>query len=173
MLRMSRLTDYGIVLLAHLAATPGSGVRNARELAQESGLPRPAVSKILKILTREGFLHSLRGTRGGYALARPASEIPVAAVIDALEGPIALTECSAHPGACERELRCLVRAPWQRINRVLRAALECVRLSELVAEGPGGDPPRRVGVPGPPSAPDTADFSQVAEAALPLGTPGR
>ncbi len=136
MLRMSRLTDYGILLLAHLAAE--SGQRNARELSEETGLPGPAVSKLLKSLTRCGFLESQRGTKGGYALARPADEISVAAVIDALEGPIALTECSAHPGACERESRCQVRAPWQRINRAVRHTLEHIHLSELAGPGSPG-----------------------------------
>ncbi len=131
MLRMSRLTDYGILLLAHLAA--GDELRNARELSEETGLPGPAVSKLLKHLTREGFLESQRGTKGGYTLARPADEISVAAVIDALEGPIALTECSAHPGVCERESQCQMRAPWQRINQAVRHTLETIYLSELVA----------------------------------------
>jgi len=131
-LRMSRLTDYGVVLLTHLAAGRGSEVRNARELAEETGLPQPAVSKILKVLVREGLLHSQRGIKGGYTLAHSAQEISVATVIDALEGPVALTECTAHPGSCEREEDCLTRAPWIRINRAVRQTLEQVRLSELV-----------------------------------------
>jgi FeS assembly SUF system regulator len=136
MLRMSRITDYGIVLLAHLASAPEGQVHNARELAESAGLPLPVVSKILKALTREGLLHSQRGAKGGYALSRPAAEISVAAVIDALEGPIAITECGVQPGACERESRCAVHAPWQRINRAVRQTLEGVPLSELLAARP-------------------------------------
>ena len=136
MLRMSRLTDYGIVLLTHLAARPDDAVHNARELAERAGLPLPVVSKLLKRLAREGFLHSQRGAKGGYALARPAEQISVAAVIDALEGPIALTDCGTHPGACKRESSCVVRAPWQQINRTVRESLEGVRLSELLAPRP-------------------------------------
>ena len=138
MLRMSRLTDYGILLLAHLASSratdphAGSEQRNARELSEETGLPGPAVSKLLKRLAREGFLESQRGTKGGYALARTPEEISVAAVIDALEGPIALTECSAHPGSCDREAHCQVRAPWQRINLAVRRTLEQIYLADLV-----------------------------------------
>jgi FeS assembly SUF system regulator len=131
MLRMSRITDYGIVLLTHLAAGAPGRVFNARELAEATHLPAPVVSKILKELTREGFLVSQRGIKGGYSLARPAREIAVVAVIDALEGPMSLTECGS--GACEREASCQVRAPWQRINRVVRQSLEDVRLSDLVA----------------------------------------
>jgi FeS assembly SUF system regulator len=130
MLRMSRITDYGIVLLSHLAAADPERVHNARELAESSHLPLPVVSKILKVLAREGFLESHRGVKGGYSLARPPERVSVVEVIDALEGPIALTECGV--GSCEREASCVVRAPWQRINRVVRNSLADVRLSDLV-----------------------------------------
>lgn len=136
MLRMSRITDYGIVLLTHLAADADDHVHNARELSTRTALPLPVVSKILKTLTREGFLLSHRGIKGGYALARRPEEISVASIIDALEGPIALTECGTElHGACERESRCAVRQPWQQINREVRKALERVRLSDLVHPG--------------------------------------
>jgi len=134
MLRMSRLTDYGLVLLTHLASTPVDQVHNARELAESAHLPLPMVSKILKVLTREGFLVSQRGAKGGYSLARRPEDVTVVAVIDALEGPIALTECGA--GSCEREANCVVRAPWQRINRVVRQSLEDVRLADLITPPP-------------------------------------
>jgi FeS assembly SUF system regulator len=160
MLRMSRITDYGIVLLTQLAteasdpgvpedgpadpreASPPEAIHNARELAARAGLPLPVVSKILKALTREGFLVSQRGARGGYALARRPEDISVASIIDALEGPIALTECGTElHGACERESRCAVRQPWQQINREVRKTLERVRLSDLAAPGPRFDAP--------------------------------
>ncbi|RIL03519.1 MAG: SUF system Fe-S cluster assembly regulator [Proteobacteria bacterium] len=134
MLRMSRLTDYGIVLLTHLAAGDPQRQHNARELAEAAHLPLPVVSKILKVLTREGFLVSSRGVKGGYSLARTPAEVSVVDVIDALEGPIALTACGS--GSCEREASCRVRAPWQRINRVVRKSLEDVRLADLVAPPP-------------------------------------
>ena len=134
MLRMSRLTDYGLVLLTHLASTPVDQVHNARELAESAHLPLPMVSKILKVLTREGFLVSQRGAKGGYSLARRPEDVTVVAVIDALEGPIALTECGA--GSCEREANCVVRAPWQRINRAVRKSLEDVRLADLITPPP-------------------------------------
>jgi FeS assembly SUF system regulator len=140
MLRMSRLTDYGIVLLTHLAAAPDHAVHNARELSERARLPLPVVSKILKVLAREGFLVSQRGAKGGYSLARRPEQISVVAVIDALEGPIALTECGTHAGACTREASCVVRAPWQQINRAVRKALEGVRLSELSGPLPVGAP---------------------------------
>ena len=110
--RISRLTDYGIVLLAHLAGERGGTTHNARELAQRSNLPLPAVSKILKTLTHEGLLVSHRGAKGGYGLARDASEISVAEIIAALEGPIALTECTLGPGHCHQEITCMTHLPW-------------------------------------------------------------
>ena len=91
----------------------------------------------MKELTREGLLVSQRGTRGGYSLARRPEEISVAEVIAALEGPIALTECSAHPGVCQQESSCHVRSPWQRINRTIHETLEGIRLSDLM---PGSEP---------------------------------
>lgn len=134
MLRMSRLTDYGIVLLTHLASARIDEVHNARELSQSAHLPLPVVSKLLKVLTREGFLVSQRGAKGGYSLAKRPEDVTVVAVIDALEGPIALTECGA--GTCERESSCVARAPWQRINRAVRKSLEGVRLADLITPPP-------------------------------------
>ena len=136
MLRISRLTDYGIVLLAHLAGERGGTTHNARELAQRSNLPLPAASKILKTLTHEGLLVSHRGAKGGYGLARNASDISVAEIIAALEGPIALTECTLGPGHCDQEITCMTRLPWQRINRAIHDALARVSLAEL-ASAPG------------------------------------
>lgn len=130
MLRMSRVTDYGLVLLTHLAGGDPTRPTNARELAESAQLPLPMVSKILKVLAREGFLASQRGVKGGYSLTRLPADVSVVEVIDALEGPIALTECGN--GSCEREARCRVRAPWQRINKVVRKSLENVRLADLV-----------------------------------------
>jgi FeS assembly SUF system regulator len=144
MIRMSKLTDYGIVLLVQLATfrRQGGGTdprasHNARELAEETHLPLPVVSKLLKILAREGILISHRGAKGGYSLARPPEELSVAEVIRVLEGPIALTECGVHPGQCAQETSCSVRAPWQRINEVIVGALREVTVAELV---PGATP---------------------------------
>ena len=138
MLRISRLTDYGIVLLAHLAGEEDGTTHNARELAERAHLPQPAVSKILKTLTHQGLLISHRGAKGGYGLAREASEISVAEIIAALEGPIALTECTLGPGHCDQEITCMTRLPWQRVNRAIHDALSRVTLAEL-AGAPGSD----------------------------------
>jgi FeS assembly SUF system regulator len=136
-IRLGRLTDYGIVLMAHLADA-GEGPHAARDLAAETELPLPAVSKLLKTLAREGLLVSSRGAKGGYRLGRAAEEITVPEMIEALEGPIALTHCALHEGACIQEARCDVRTPWQRINRAVHDALSRITLADLASRGEGG-----------------------------------
>ena len=138
MLRMTRLTDYGVVLLTHIAREPGRLTRNAPELAAAAHLPLPTVSKILKILAREGLLVPHRGAKGGFSLAKPPTEITVADIIGALEGPIALTECSGHVGErCEIEDLCPVSTPWRRINRAVFDALRGITLAEMASPRPG------------------------------------
>jgi FeS assembly SUF system regulator len=141
MIRLSRITDYGIVLMAHLAECAEGSPHNAREVAARTRLPLPVVSKVLKALARAGLLVSHRGAKGGYGLARPPASITVPEMIAALEGPIALTECAQHPGACSQEPRCHVREPWQRISRVVQGALSRITLADLVS------PPRSNIVP--------------------------
>jgi FeS assembly SUF system regulator len=131
MLRMTKQTDYGIVLMTHLAQS-AAGQFSAPELAEALRIPPPMVSKILKLLARDGLLVSHRGVRGGYALARPPAEISVAQVIAALEGSLAMTECGeTDHGDCLREPFCAVRGNWQVINRVVRQALESITLAEM------------------------------------------
>jgi FeS assembly SUF system regulator len=129
--RISRLTDYGIVVMAHLAECADDDSHNARELAERTQLPAPVVSKILKSLTRAGLLISQRGSKGGYSLARTPGEISVVEMITALEGPVGITECTLHPGVCAQESSCQVRDPWQRINSAVHAALEKITLADL------------------------------------------
>jgi FeS assembly SUF system regulator len=131
MLRMSKLTDYGTVVLTYLANEPGR-LHAASEIAERVRVALPTVSKVLKTLVRGGLVASHRGTKGGYALARPAAHITVAQILSALEGPIGLTECSSNPGQCVQETSCSVRGNWQRINLAIRKALEEVTLAEMV-----------------------------------------
>jgi len=131
LIRLSRITDYGIVLMVELASGADGSARNARNLAAATQLPVPVVSKVLKSLARSGLLDSQRGSKGGYVLARPAAEITVPEMISALEGPISLTECTLHPGACQQETNCGVREPWQRINDAVHAALAKITLEDL------------------------------------------
>jgi FeS assembly SUF system regulator len=130
MLRISKLTDYATILLAHLA-DEGAGQRTAVELADGTGIGLPTVSKVLKELQRAGLVASTRGARGGYALARPAAEISAADILSAVEGPLGLTECATHPGQCGLESNCRVGGSWQRINVAIHRALEDVKLTHL------------------------------------------
>ncbi len=131
MIRMTKQTDYGIILMTQLAAEP-ERVFKAPELASESRLPLPMVSKILKLLARHGLLASHRGVKGGYGLARQPEGITVAEIINALEGSVALTVCiEDSPGECERETFCAVHGNWQRINEAVRQALAGITLAEM------------------------------------------
>lgn len=130
MLRMSKLTDYGIVVMSHLA-NESDRPHTAAELAMETQVSQPTVSKILKLLAREGLLESYRGAKGGYRLARSAGAISMAEIIDALEGPIAITECSSSVGSCDQEPHCTISSHWQWINRTIHDALNGVSLEEM------------------------------------------
>ena len=130
MLRMSRLTDYATVLLAALAGEPGR-VQTAASLAEQTRIAAPTVCKLLKQLQRAALVTSTRGPRGGYQLARPATQISAAAILDALEGPLALTDCSAGHGNCEIEDTCRVGRVWQRLNLAIRRSLYEVSLAQL------------------------------------------
>lgn len=131
MLRISKLTDYGTLIVAEMAVTPDQRM-SANELAQTLGLGLATVSKILKQLTRHGLVHSYRGSQGGYELARPASEINLADLIDALEEQaFGLTECSAQSGHCELEDDCRVRDSWIGINAIVRQALQSVSIAQM------------------------------------------
>lgn len=139
MLKMSRLTDYGTGVLAYLAGA-GNRPHSSSEVAELTGLPAATVSKILKLLTRSGLVVSHRGAQGGYVLARPAEHITAAEVIDALEGPVALTECSSEHSSCALESSCLVGTAWQRINIAIRHALDEISLAELASMQAGHRP---------------------------------
>ena len=130
MLRISKLTDYATLILAHLADGP-AGRQSAAELASATRLGLPTVSKVLKELQRAHLVDSTRGVHGGYVLARPAAAISAADIIDAVEGPVGLTECSTHPGACGLEGNCRVGRTWQRVNVAIRGALREVTLLQL------------------------------------------
>lgn len=131
MIRIGKLTDYAIVLLTYLAGD-AEQVQAARDLAAHAQMPLPTVCKILKALSRGELLISHRGVKGGYSLARRPEEISIAEIIGVIEGPIAMTECSARvPGLCELEPVCPVRSNWRRINRAVRQALANLTLADM------------------------------------------
>jgi len=136
MLRLTKQTDYGIMLMAHLAGLPAGAVLSARQAADRSGLSLPMVSKILKALAKGQLLESHRGVGGGYRLAFPAEETSVARVIRALEGPISMVECGSQPGQCEHESSCPSRVNWARVNCEIERALENIPVSEMIGPLP-------------------------------------
>ncbi len=132
MLRVSKIIDYGTLVLTHMASDPNR-VFSAADLAAALGLGQPVVSKVLKSLTQREILTSTRGARGGYMLGRPAEEISIADIIDALdEQPFGLTECTATPGSCSVEAGCNIRSNWHRINTIVRQTLERVSVADMV-----------------------------------------
>ena len=131
MLRITRLTDYGTVVLAHLARDDASLV-SAAEVAAATGIALPTVSKLLKTMAKAGLVNSTRGSHGGYQLARDARAISAADVIDTLEGPVSITECSASDRHCDFEAICNVGGAWQRINVAIRRALDEISLADLL-----------------------------------------
>lgn len=157
MLRMSKMTDYGIVLLTELAREPGQ-TRTARELAERTRVPMPSTSKLLKGFLQAGLVVSHRGASGGYGLARPAAEIALTDIIAVLEGPVSLTECGQHTPAgtpCELESVCRVRGHWRLINQTIQDALGRLSLADLCGPAPASE--RLVGLklPQPGARPAT------------------
>ncbi len=132
MLRISKLTDYATVVMAVLAQDSGQRLP-ASAMAERTGLEMPTVAKVLKTLARAGLVESIRGAHGGYRLTDAPERIRVAAIIRAMEGPIALTECALEPGICHREHDCSLKGNWQRIGETVEAALEQLSLADLAA----------------------------------------
>lgn len=141
MLRVSRLTDYAAAVMTCMAEHEDD-VLSAMQIAEETGLELPTVSKLLKSLGHAALVESFRGVNGGYRLARDAADISLAEIVVALEGPIAMTECSLGSGQCDREARCSVRGSWQQISSILDEALRAVSLADMRRRSP----PRRAGM---------------------------
>jgi FeS assembly SUF system regulator len=137
MIRLTKLADYGVMLMSHIAAAPDS-LHSASSLSRAAAVAIPTVSKVLKQLARKGLLESHRGASGGYTLAKAPSAISVAEVIAALEGPIAVTECTDESHSdCAVESSCRVRTNWQKINDAVRGALEQITIEEMAQPFPG------------------------------------
>lgn len=133
MLRLSKLADYGTQVMAYMARD--RDVHSASEVAAGLGIAAPTVSKILKMLVRKSLVASVLGAKGGYRLARHPKEISIAEIIDAMDGPISITECSST-STCVRESICSTRSNWQGINHIILDALEKVNLAEMIAPKP-------------------------------------
>jgi len=131
MIKLGRLTDYAVTLLSQMVGR-GDGVWAASDLAEKAGLPLPTVSKVLKHLAKAGVVQTRRGTKGGYRLAQPPASITVATIIEAMDGPIALTECSeGGEHHCGVEAICPMNGHWNKVSRAVRRALETVSLADM------------------------------------------
>ena len=142
MIRVSRMADYGVVAMTHIAREPRAR-HTAASIAARTGVPQPSASKLLKLLARAGILTSHRGAKGGYVLSHAPDQVSVADLVAAVDGPISLADCLDGPsGICELESFCSVRGPWQKISDAIRVALEEVTLADMAqaAEGVGERP---------------------------------
>lgn len=140
MLRLSKLTDYAVVVLIRLAdsdralcrSAGGEAVQTSPGIACATGVPEPTVSKVLKLLANADLVLSLRGARGGYRLARPLATISVADVIAAVDGPIALTACvDGGVGTCDVQGMCAVKGRWDLVNDAIRDSLHRISLEAM------------------------------------------
>lgn len=135
MLRLSKLADYGVVVLVRLAR--GEQVQTSPGIAAITGLPEPTVAKVLKALASGGLVLSQRGARGGYRLARPLASIQVADVVAAIDGPIHITACvDGSHSTCEAESVCCCRGGWDKVNEAVMQALGAISLADIVPPGP-------------------------------------
>jgi FeS assembly SUF system regulator len=140
MLRIAKLTDYATLLLTQMAAAPDAQ-SSASDLAAAARIETPTAAKVLKTLASAGLVSSRRGAAGGYRLARDPRHITMADVVAAMEGPIGMTECVTHEGACGHEPHCGVRANWRKISKAVETALAGVSLADMLP------PPARRPIP--------------------------
>ncbi|KAA2214435.1 SUF system Fe-S cluster assembly regulator [Teichococcus oryzae] len=154
MLRLSKLTDYAVVVLARLALPdgepPNAVSQTAPAIAAATGIAEPTVAKVLKALAHAGLVEGRRGSGGGYRLSRPLAAMTLPEVIAAIDGPVALTACvDGAAGQCEAETLCPVRGRWDRVNRAVLAALSDITLDELAMLP--APPARRTALPASPA----------------------
>ncbi len=136
MLRFSKKADYALMAMKHLALRGDRGSSSAREIAALYDIPIELMAKVLQRLVRRGLLASHQGTRGGYELVRRPTQISVADVIQAIDGPVTVTACSSDENQCEQFAKCNVRDPlWKVRERILSALGECT-IAELAADPP-------------------------------------
>lgn len=143
MFRLNRLTDYAVVVLSQMYEGP-ERLTSAHQLSEQAGLPLPTVSKLLNLLSRHAIVASHRGASGGYCLSRAPNRISVAEIVEAIEGPIALTACAeGSPDPCDAQSLCPMAGNWNEVNRAIRTALDAVSLEDMAPTGFGL--PRRDG----------------------------
>jgi len=129
MLRLSKLTDYAVVVLVRLSG--GEAVQTSPGIAASTGIPEPTVAKVLKILAAGGLVGSHRGAHGGYRLLRPLRTLPISEVIEAIDGPIALTACVDGGSNCDAHSLCPVRGRWDPVNDAIHQALTIITVADM------------------------------------------
>ena len=131
-MRLTSFADYAVVMLAAAARHPAGARLSAAALASETGVPLPTAQKLMGRLAAAGLLTSARGTGGGFSLARPAQGISLADIIEAVEGPIAMTVCvDDKRNDCALDEHCLVKPHLNTVNGAVRGALQGVSLATL------------------------------------------
>ena len=142
MFRLNRLTDYAVVVLSQMSQRRDD-LRSAQQISDDTAVPLPTVAKLLNLLGRAGLVTSQRGASGGYTLSRNPEQISVAEIVQALEGPIALTACvDGAASSCEVESLCPMRGNWNKVNMAIHDALTSVTLADMSAfPEPFGLPP--------------------------------
>ena len=134
MMRINKLTDYGIVVMTKIASIDANSTHTAKEMSEMTNIPLPTVTRLLKTLATEGLLTSQRGSQGGYNLAKLPSDISIASIIESFEGPIALIECATDECECTYEADCSTQKPWQKINDSVKTALEEMKLTDMITQ---------------------------------------
>src|SRR3982075_2234176 len=142
MLRLSKKADYALIAMKHLALRGDRGSSSAREIAGLYDIPIELMAKVLQRLVRRGLLAAPQGTRGGYQLARVPTQISIADVIQAIDGPVTVTACSTDEGQCEQFSKCNVRDPLWRVRDKILSALGDCTIAELAADPPAPAPAR-------------------------------
>jgi Rrf2 family protein len=137
MLRLSKKADYALIAMRHLALRSDAGSSSAREIAEHYDIPVELMAKVLQRLVRKGLLRSHQGTRGGYLLSAPATHISVADVIQAIDGPVAVTACGTDGDPCDQYAKCSIRDPLWRIKGRILSALATCSIHELATEPEG------------------------------------
>ena len=135
MIKLSKLTDYAVIVLSVLAEE-GNGLYSSADLAKKTALPEPTVSKILKLLAKKELVQSLRGAKGGYQLGHAAQTISIAEIVSAIEGPVALTHCVDQSSeCCERSTDCSMKGRWNKVNIAMQETLRQISLEDMMRQG--------------------------------------
>ncbi len=136
MLRLTKKADYGLMALKYLAEQAANGAQSAKDIAEAYHIPAQLLAKILQTLTRAGLLVSHAGTNGGYALARPATEITAFEVIRAIDGPLFITSCITIHGTCDLAGHCTIKEPLRKVNDSIKDLLSGIKIGDLIETEP-------------------------------------